>query len=89
MLAFILRPIRILQEVTNRLAAGDLSARAQLAGGLPGLSELGEAVNTMAIAHEARQHERDEAERQLRAAEERYRVPFEHTPHPSWLSCRR
>lgn len=83
--AFILRPIRMLQVVTNRLAAGDLSARAQLAGGLPGLSELGEAVNTMAIAHEARQHERDEAERQLRAAEERYRVPFEHTPHPSWL----
>ena len=83
--AFILRPIRMLQEVTNRLAAGDLSARAQLAGGLPGLSELGEAVNTMAVAHEARQHERDEAERQLRAAEERYRVPFEHTPHPSWL----
>ena len=83
--AFVLRPIRVLRVVTDRLAAGDLSARAQLARGLPGLSELGEAVNTMAVAHEARQRERDEAERQLRAAEERYRVPFEHTPHPSWL----
>ena len=83
--AFVLRPIRTLQAVTDRLAAGDLGARAQLARGLPGLSELGDAVNTMAIAHEARQRERDEAERQLRAAEERYRVPFEHTPHPSWL----
>ena len=83
--AFVLRPIRMLQVVTDRLASGDLSARAQLARGMPGLSELGEAVNTMAVAHEARQRERDEAERQLRAAEERYRVPFEHTPHPSWL----
>jgi len=82
---FVLRPIRMLRVVTDRLAAGDLSARAQLARGVPGLSELGEAVNTMAVAHEARQRERDEAERQLRAAEERYRVPFEHTPHPSWL----
>jgi two-component system cell cycle sensor histidine kinase/response regulator CckA len=83
--AFVLHPIRTLRVVTDRLAAGDLSARAQLARGLPGLSELGEAVNTMAVALEARQRERDEAERQLRAAEERYRVPFEHTPHPSWL----
>jgi two-component system cell cycle sensor histidine kinase/response regulator CckA len=83
--AFVLRPIRILRGVTEQLASGHLSARAQLAAGFPGLSDLTEAVNTMAIAHEARQRERDRAERQLRASEERYRVPFEHTPHPSWL----
>ena len=83
--AFVLRPIRMLRTVTDRLASGDLSARAQLALGFPGISDLTEAVNTMAVAHETRQHERDRAERQLRDSEERYRVPFEHTPHPSWL----
>ncbi len=83
--AFVLRPVTALQHVTDRLAGGDLSARAELAGGLPGLSGLGEAINTMATSLETRERERDRAEEQLRASEERYRVPFDQTPHPSWL----
>jgi two-component system cell cycle sensor histidine kinase/response regulator CckA len=83
--AFVLRPVTALQHVTDRLAGGDLSARAALAGGLPGLSGLGEAINTMATSLETRERERDRAEEQLRASEERYRVPFDQTPHPSWL----
>jgi PAS domain S-box-containing protein len=83
--AFVLRPVTALQHVTDRLAGGDLSARAELASGLPGLSGLGEAINTMATSLETRERERDRAEEQLRASEERYRVPFDQTPHPSWL----
>ena len=64
--AFVLRPIRALKAVTDRLASGDLGARVQLARGFPGISDLTEAVNTMAIAHEARQRERDRAGGQLR-----------------------
>lgn len=63
---FVLRPIRTLRSLLDRLAAGDLSARAQLAAGAPGLSELGSAVNAMAIALEARQRERDHADAALR-----------------------
>ncbi len=63
---FVLRPIRTLRSSLDRLAAGDLSARAQLATGAPGLSELGSAVNAMAIALEARQRERDHADEVLR-----------------------
>ncbi len=63
---FVLRPIGTLRSSLDRLAAGDLSARAQLAAGAPGLSELGSAVNAMAIALEARQRERDHADEVLR-----------------------
>jgi PAS domain S-box-containing protein len=63
---FVLRPIRTLRSSLDRLAAGDLSARAQLAAGAPGLSELGSAVNAMAIALEARQREREGAHAVLR-----------------------
>ena len=70
---FVLRPIRALGSVADRLAAGELGARAQLDRAVPGLSELGDAVNTMAVAHEARERERDDAETRLRTAEQRLR----------------
>jgi two-component system cell cycle sensor histidine kinase/response regulator CckA len=82
---FVLRPVETLRGVTERLARGDFNARAQLDAGVPGLSELGQAVNTMAVALEARQRERDEAEAGLRASAEHYRQFFEDNPHPMWV----
>jgi two-component system cell cycle sensor histidine kinase/response regulator CckA len=63
---FVLRPIEAIQSVTARIASGDLSARFQLAAGVPGLHDLGTAVNAMALALENRERERDQAEAQRR-----------------------
>jgi two-component system cell cycle sensor histidine kinase/response regulator CckA len=82
---FVFRPVKTLQDVTRRLAAGDLAARAQLAGGVPGLHELGNAVNAMADALVARRHERDHVEHQLRSSEDRYRQLFDKSPHAMWV----
>ena len=82
---FVLRPVKELIAVTGRLASGDLASRARLAGGPRELGELGDAFNSMAAALQTRQLERDHAEQQLRDSEERYRMPFEHAPHPSWV----
>jgi len=82
---FVLRPVKELIAATGRLASGDLASRAQLAGGPRELGELGDAFNSMAAALQTRQLERDHAEQQLRDSEERYRMPFEHAPHPSWV----
>ena len=81
---FVLRPINELIAVTGRIAKGDLASRARLAGGVRELGELGDAFNSMTAALQTRQLEREHAEQQLRIAEERYRVPFEHAPHPCW-----
>jgi signal transduction histidine kinase len=70
---FVLRPAQALRRVANRLATGDLSARAQLASGVAGVNDLVEAVNAMAAALDERQRERDRAEADLRNAEERMR----------------
>ncbi len=70
---FVVGPAKVLKDVANRLAAGDLSARAQLAGGVGGISELAESVNAMAAALDERQRERDQAGATLRDAEERLR----------------
>ncbi len=70
---FVVGPAKVLKDVANRLAAGDLSARAQLAGGVGGISELAESVNAMAAALDEHQRERDQAEATLRDAEERLR----------------
>jgi PAS domain S-box-containing protein len=75
---FVLRPVEALKRVTTRLAAGDFRARAQLATGLPGLSDLEDAINAMAIALES--HERESL-----ASEERYRLLFERNPLPIWV----
>ena len=82
---FVLRPAKVLHGVTSRLAAGDFTARAALDRGVPGLAEVAGAVNAMASALETRQHERDTAERELRASEDRYRHLFENNPHAMWV----
>ena len=82
---FVVRPVKALTTVTEKLANLDLSARAQLAAGMPGLSALGKAVNTMAIALEAHQREGNRAEHTLRASEHRYRQFFDDNPHVMWV----
>ena len=69
----VLRPMDVLRGVTQRIADGDFSARAQLASGVPGLSDLADAVNSMAVALQTGRQERDEAGRALRDAEARMR----------------
>ena len=70
---FVLRPVMALADVTRRLARGDLSARARLRGGVPGLSELTAAVNAMATEMETRSRAEMRAQAELRASEERLR----------------
>ncbi|HEX3644405.1 MAG TPA: PAS domain S-box protein, partial [Vicinamibacterales bacterium] len=82
---FVLRPMRSLKTVADRIAAGDLRARTQLAGSAAGLSELGDAVNAMADALDKRERERDRAEEELRDSEDRYRHLFAQNPHPMWV----
>jgi signal transduction histidine kinase/CheY-like chemotaxis protein len=67
---FVLRPIAALGDVTRRLAAGDLSARARLRGGAPGVDELATAVNAMATEMEARSRAKARAHEDLRTSEE-------------------
>jgi len=82
---FVLKPVKALKTVTDRIAAGDLSARAQLAGSVASIGGLGEAVNAMAGALDVREHDRERAERELRESEDRYRLLFERNPHPMWV----
>jgi two-component system, cell cycle sensor histidine kinase and response regulator CckA len=82
---FVLRPVKALKKVTDRIAGGDLSARAQLASGVASIGGLGDAVNAMAGALDVREHERERAERELRESEDRYRLLFEQNPHPMWV----
>src|SRR5206468_8459702 len=70
---FVVRPIRALTHVTQQLASLDLKARAQIAIGVPGLPELGDAVNSMAAALDTHQRELSRAEQELRASEYLYR----------------
>jgi PAS domain S-box-containing protein len=82
---FVGRPVATLTAVTARLSTGEFTARAELEGGVPGMSELGSAINGMAAALEARRRERDLAEKLLRASEARHRQLFEQNPHPAWV----
>jgi len=68
---FIRRPLEDLTQVTARIAAGDLSARATLHRGFPGLVELGAAVDRMGAALETRQQEREQFDQRLQEAEAR------------------
>lgn len=74
---FVLRPILMLTAVTQRLAVGDFSTRAQLTRGAPGMSELAGAINKMAMLLDAQWRQRDRAEHSLREAEERMRFALE------------
>jgi len=77
--AFVLQPIEKLKNLTRRLSVGDFSVRAQLTGGAPGLQDLGDAINSMAIALEAR-------EREHRESEERYREMFMNDLTGAWVA---
>ena len=79
---FVGKPIQALKGVTARLAAGDLSARTELATGIGGVGELQEALNTMASALDARRRDRDRVEQELRDSEDRYRLLFARNPQP-------
>ena len=79
---FVIRPIRTLRLSLDRLAAGDFSARAQLAPGAPGLKDLGSAVNAMATALETR--ERDRADAVLRTLS----TALEQTPDNVFITDR-
>ena len=82
---FVVRPMKSLKAVADRIAAGDLSARTQLASSVVGVSELGDAVNAMADALDKRAQEREQAEGELRDSEDRYRLLFAQNPHPMWV----
>ena len=82
---FVVAPMRTLTAVAKRLASGELTARAELASAIAGVSELGDAVNAMAAAVDTRQRERDRAEAELRESEDRYRLLFASNPHPMWV----
>ena len=69
---FVRRPIAELTGVTERLAAGDLAARATVHGA-PGVDDLAAAINTMATDMEARSRAESRAQAELRASEERLR----------------
>ncbi len=73
----VFRPIQMLTAVTERLAVGDFSTRAQLARGAPGMSELCGAINGMAMLLDAQWRQRDRAEQSLRETEERMRFALE------------
>ena len=77
--AFVLRPIERLKSLTQRLAVGDFSGRAQLTGGALGLHELGAAIDSMATALETRERERQQSE-------ERYREMFMNDLTGAWVA---
>lgn len=70
---FVRRPIAAVADVTRRLAAGDLSARAHLRRSAPGVDELAIAVNAMATEMEIRSRAETRAMDELRESEERLR----------------
>lgn len=73
----VLRPIQALVGVTERLAAGDLGARAGLPGGGGEAGLLARAFDGMGEALQRQQIERQEAEEALRESEARYRAVVE------------
>ncbi|TML10917.1 MAG: PAS domain S-box protein [Actinobacteria bacterium] len=82
---FVIRPVNALRTVTTKLSAGDFAARARLTGGVRELNDLGDEIDLLACALESRKIERDAAERDLRASEDRYRLLFAQHPHPMWI----
>ena len=77
--ALVLRPIKRLKSLTQRLAVGDFSVRAQLTGGAPELHELGDAIDSMVTALETRERERQQSE-------VRYREMFMNALTGAWVA---
>jgi PAS domain S-box-containing protein len=70
---FILRRVNALLRATERLRAGDLSARTGLTYGISELSQLARAFDQTTTALQERESERKRAEESLRESEEKYR----------------
>lgn len=64
------RSTGLLVRVMNRIAAGDFSARAQLATGMLGARRLADAVNAMAVALESNHQQRQMSEERFRCIAE-------------------
>ncbi|HSK09354.1 MAG TPA: PAS domain S-box protein [Vicinamibacterales bacterium] len=77
---WVLRRVAALLDATRALAAGDRAARTHLPYGKGELGDLARAFDEMASALEARQSERDRAERALRESEARFRAFMNHSP---------
>jgi PAS domain S-box-containing protein len=74
---FLLAPIRRLEAAAERWRAGDLRARAGLAGSSSELARLGAAFDAMAQQLEAREVERAQAMEALHGSEARFRAILE------------
>ena len=75
--SFILRPLARLSAAADRVAAGDLQARADLGWRSGEIRELGAVFDRMITAVAAREQERDQAEAALRREEARLRVALD------------
>ncbi len=77
----VLRPARSLLRATDRLTAGDLTARAGPPYGGGEVGALSIAFDRMAVALQERQEERDRAEAALRVSEANYRSLVNEAPY--------
>jgi signal transduction histidine kinase len=69
----IVKPVNAMVKATREFAAGNLSARIDIASGLDELNHLASAFDRMAEKLELRQAERDAAEREIRNSREQLR----------------
>jgi signal transduction histidine kinase len=69
----IVKPVNAMVKATKEFAAGNLSARAAMSGGLDELNQLASAFDQMAEKLEQRQAERDRAESEIRDSREQLR----------------
>ena len=76
---FVVRPLDKLKALLERLAAGQFGERTHPAKWLPGLHELGDAVNATATALETRERERQHSD-------ERYREMFMSNLMGAWIA---
>jgi PAS domain S-box-containing protein len=77
---FVMRRMGILTKATEKLAAGDLSARTGMHYGKGEIDLVGRAFDEMASTLQQREIERQQAEQDLRESEEKYRLLVNQIP---------